>query len=247
MKMKKWAAAALALCLTLSLTACGSDAGAVYVQSVAELSGLGGIGKTELASRFGQSYTKGRVYLASFQNSFRDTVTHSIAKGIPNLLEKKLPEDEVYHTVMARLSQCLKDDILILDNVDQIIPEHGDQESMSLEQLKLDPIRFRYSTESVVEEEEAEVPVEEAAEVPEQEERRSQNRRRKRRPKTEQPKAPKEKKEPKEPKPQQPKEEAGEEAAKKNHRRRPNHRRRKPKAESKEEENAPHRKMRGIV
>ena len=36
MKMKKWAAAALALCLTLSLTACGSDAGAVYVQSVAE-------------------------------------------------------------------------------------------------------------------------------------------------------------------------------------------------------------------
>ena len=51
-------------------------------------------------------------------------------------------------------------------------------------------------------------------------------------------KAPKEKKEqkpqqpkePKEPKPQQPKEEAGEEAAKKNHRRRPNHRRRKPKA-----------------
>ena len=83
------------------------------------LSGLGGIGKTELASRFGQSYTKGRVYLASFQNSFRDTVTHSIAKGIPNLLEKKLPEDEVYHTVMAQLSQCLKDDILILDNVDR--------------------------------------------------------------------------------------------------------------------------------
>ena len=83
------------------------------------LSGLGGIGKTELASRFGQSYTKGRVYLASFQNSFRDTVTHSIAKGIPNLLEKKLPEDEVYHTVMARLGQCPKDDILILDNVDR--------------------------------------------------------------------------------------------------------------------------------
>ena len=43
MKMKKWAAAALALCLTLSLTACGSDAGAVYVQSVADLVNLGGI------------------------------------------------------------------------------------------------------------------------------------------------------------------------------------------------------------
>ena len=43
MKMKKWTALTLALCLTLTLAACGSDAGAVYVQSVADLADLGGI------------------------------------------------------------------------------------------------------------------------------------------------------------------------------------------------------------
>ena len=83
------------------------------------LSGLGGMGKTELATHFGRRYGGGNVYLASFQKSFRDTVSQSIAKGIPDLLEKKLPEDEVYKTVMNRLGQCVKDDILILDNVDK--------------------------------------------------------------------------------------------------------------------------------
>ena len=83
------------------------------------LSGLGGMGKTELATHFGRRYGGGNVYLASFQKSFRETVSQSIAKGIPGLLEKKLPEDEVYKTVMNRLGQCVKDDILILDNVDK--------------------------------------------------------------------------------------------------------------------------------
>ena len=83
------------------------------------LSGLGGMGKTELATHFGRRYGGGNVYLASFQKSFRETVTQSIAKGIPGLLEKKLQEDEVYKTVMNRLGQCVKDDILILDNVDR--------------------------------------------------------------------------------------------------------------------------------
>ena len=83
------------------------------------LSGLGGMGKTELATHFGRRYGGGNVYLASFQKSFRETVTQSIAKGIPDLLEKKLLEDEVYKTVMNRLGQCVKDDILILDNVDR--------------------------------------------------------------------------------------------------------------------------------
>ena len=43
MKMKKWAALALAVCMAASLAACGSDAGAVYVQSVADLADMGGI------------------------------------------------------------------------------------------------------------------------------------------------------------------------------------------------------------
>jgi len=113
----------------------------------------------------------------------------------------------------------------------------------------LDPIRFRYSTESVVEEEVQEELVEEAEEQ-ETEVRRSANRRRRRRPKSDGPKeaapqkeaAPKEqkpapkqeKKAPKAEKKDAPKEKAEaapkeEGEAKKPHRRRPNYRRRKPK------------------
>ena len=43
MKVKKWLCALLALGLAFSMTACGSDANAVYVQSVAELTDMGGI------------------------------------------------------------------------------------------------------------------------------------------------------------------------------------------------------------
>ncbi len=43
MKVKKWMSLLAALCLALSLCACGSDENAVYVQSVAELSGIGAI------------------------------------------------------------------------------------------------------------------------------------------------------------------------------------------------------------
>ena len=43
MSMKKWLCIACALCLVLSLSACGSDENAVFVQSVKTLSGLGGI------------------------------------------------------------------------------------------------------------------------------------------------------------------------------------------------------------
>ena len=43
MKLKKCVSLALALSLTFALAACGSDASAVYVQSVADLANLGGI------------------------------------------------------------------------------------------------------------------------------------------------------------------------------------------------------------
>lgn len=43
MKMKKWTALALALCLSVSLAACGSSDNAVYVQSVKDLAAMGGI------------------------------------------------------------------------------------------------------------------------------------------------------------------------------------------------------------
>ena len=43
MKPKKWLSLGLACCLLLGMAACGTGENAVYVQSVAELSGLGGI------------------------------------------------------------------------------------------------------------------------------------------------------------------------------------------------------------
>ena len=110
------------------------------------------------------------------------------------------------------------------------------------EKLLLEPIRFRYSTEQVVEE--VEETVWEAA-APETEEAKPSRSRRRRKPhsspkegKEEQPakaekpekaekpaKPKKEKEQPKEPKPEG---EGTGDPAKKNHRRRPNHRRRKP-------------------
>ena len=43
MKVRAWLALALILCLTVSLAACGSNDTAVYVQSVSDLTGMGGI------------------------------------------------------------------------------------------------------------------------------------------------------------------------------------------------------------
>ena len=99
----------------------------------------------------------------------------------------------------------------------------------------LEPIRFRYSTEAVVEE-----PVEEAAEeaLPEAEEAKPSRSRRRRKPQNNGPREPKEEQPPKAEKQEKPKKEkelpkegkaeTEGETAKKNPRRRPNHRRRKP-------------------
>ena len=43
MKVRAWLALALILCLTVSLAGCGSNDTAVYVQSVSNLTGMGGI------------------------------------------------------------------------------------------------------------------------------------------------------------------------------------------------------------
>ena len=109
------------------------------------------------------------------------------------------------------------------------------------EKLFLDPIKFRYSTEAVVEEPEAE-PEEVIAETAEQKEGKSRRSRNRRKPQGEQPekqekKPEKQEKKPEAPKPEKEKKEpqaepaeAGDEQARKPHRRRPNYRRRpKPK------------------
>ena len=106
------------------------------------------------------------------------------------------------------------------------------KEPESEEKLLLEPIRFRYSTEKIVEDPAEELP-EAMEEGGETKPARSRNRRRKpnkpaeEQPRQEQPKAEKPKKEQQEPK--EPKEPKAEESGEQKHRRRPNHhRRRKP-------------------
>ena len=85
------------------------------------LSGLGGIGKTELAKYFGYRYhleTRCKVYYVTFAESFENTVIRSISTGIPDLPEG-LPEKEIYSFVMDQLRQCGEGDLLIIDNADR--------------------------------------------------------------------------------------------------------------------------------
>ena len=84
------------------------------------LSGLGGIGKTELAVRFGQTYREGAVYFVRFDTSFTRTVA-KMAGGIrPALSQEELarPDEELCAEVMGILEGCGETDFLIIDNVD---------------------------------------------------------------------------------------------------------------------------------
>ena len=84
------------------------------------LSGLGGMGKTELAVRFGREYGDGAVYFIRFETSFTATVT-SMFSGIYPRPEADQPlpgDEEQYRTVLSLLERCGEEDILIIDNVD---------------------------------------------------------------------------------------------------------------------------------
>lgn len=81
------------------------------------LSGLGGMGKTELAVRFGQQYEGGSVYFVRFNTSFTATVT-AMFRGVSPQPQNLPPENEQYQTVMTLLRGCGEEDILIIDNVD---------------------------------------------------------------------------------------------------------------------------------
>ena len=82
------------------------------------LSGLGGMGKTELARRFGSTYSAGRVFFAQFRGSFYDTVADSVAFGIPGMEEQRLDAAQRYTLAMEQLRLCGEQDLLIIDNAD---------------------------------------------------------------------------------------------------------------------------------
>lgn len=95
------------------------------------LSGLGGIGKTELAAEFARKYTDGNAYFVTFRGSFTNTLALGVTEGISDL-PSKLTEEDACQVALSRLQTCRKNDILIIDNVDK---GHS-----SFSQLKKDPM-----------------------------------------------------------------------------------------------------------
>ena len=83
------------------------------------LTGLGGMGKTELAVKFGRDYA-GTVYFARFDTSFTKTLAN-MAMGIkPALSDEELgqPEEVLCAMVFELLGKADKNDLLIIDNAD---------------------------------------------------------------------------------------------------------------------------------
>lgn len=81
------------------------------------LSGLGGMGKTELAAKFGRDYQGGRVYFTHFQTSFEGTLRNMFS-GVHPQPSQPPKEDEQLSTVVQLLEKCTEQDLLIIDNAD---------------------------------------------------------------------------------------------------------------------------------
>ena len=86
------------------------------------LSGLGGMGKTELAVRFGREYEesgRGWAYFLYFSGSFSATVRSNVTGIIPGYSPEGKPEELIVADALAALNRCGKGDLLILDNADE--------------------------------------------------------------------------------------------------------------------------------
>lgn len=83
------------------------------------LTGLGGMGKTELAARYG-SLHPGMVYFVRFDTNFTRTISNMVHGIRPKLGELELKVDEVIlrKKVLDLLEQTRPEDLLIIDNAD---------------------------------------------------------------------------------------------------------------------------------
>ena len=83
------------------------------------LTGLGGMGKTELAVRFGLDYP-GLVYFVRFDTNFTRTLAKMVHGIRPKLVEEELRLEEsiLIKKVQTLLERSSPDDLLIIDNAD---------------------------------------------------------------------------------------------------------------------------------
>lgn len=86
------------------------------------LTGLGGMGKTELAVRYARNYVQAKghqAYMVLFSKDLRQTLLNNVAPNVPDLDTKGMPEQEILRRTVEALNSSGADSLLILDNADQ--------------------------------------------------------------------------------------------------------------------------------